>query len=76
MAPVCDSNLSSCRRREKYSVVSSKLSSVIETSKHTLRGPEVGDPLLLGITKEIERDGVNPVKSLPAPKHYIIIINV
>ena len=74
MAPVCDLILSSCRRREKNSVDSSKSSSVIVRSKHTLRGPEVGDPLLFGI--EIEGNGVNPVKSLPAPKHYIIIINV
>ena len=47
MAPVCDPNVSSCRSRENDSVFSSKSSLVIVTSKHSLRGPAVGDPLLL-----------------------------
>ena len=75
MASVCDPNImSSCRSRENDSVFSSKSSLVIVTLKHSLRGPEVGDPGLLGNTKETVRNSVNPVKSLPAPKCYIIMI--
>ena len=74
MAPVCEANVSSCRRRENDSVSSIESSSVIVTSKHSLRGPAVGDPGLLGNTKKIERNAINRVKSLPAPKHCITII--
>ena len=70
VAPVCDTNVSSCRSRENDSVFSSKSSSIIVTLKHFLRGPAVGDPGLLGNTKEIDRNTHNRVKSLPASKHY------
>ena len=69
--PICE-DASSWRNREKYSVFSGKLSSVIVTSKHFLRGLAViSDPGLLGNIKEID---VNPIKSLPAPKHCITIM--
>ena len=70
MAPVCEVNISSCRKRENDSVFSSVLSIVIATSKHSLRGPAVGDPGLLGNIKEIDRNSVNLVKSLPATNNY------
>ena len=59
MAPVCDPNKSSCRSKENDSVFSNKSSVVIVTSKHSLRGPAVGDPLLIGITKEVDRNALN-----------------
>ena len=59
VAPVCGPYLSSCRSRENDSVFSTKSSLVIVTSKHSLRGPAVGDPGLLGNTKEMERNAVN-----------------
>ena len=74
MAPVCLVNVSSCRKRENDSVFSSKSSLLILTSKHSLRGPAVGDPTLLGILKKIESVALNSVKSLPASKHCIIIM--
>ena len=59
MAPVCEVDVSSWRNREKDSVFSNELSSIIVTWKHFLRGLTViNDPLLLGNTKEID---VNPV---------------
>ena len=75
MAPAFDSE-SSCRSKENDSVFSSILSSAISTLKHSLRGPAVGDPGLLGITLTTEVNAVSLVKSLPASKHYIIIIIV
>ena len=65
MAPVFDF---SCRKRENDSVFSGVLSSVIVTSKHSLCGPAVVDPGLVGNSKEVES---NPVKSLPAPNQCI-----
>ena len=59
MAPVCEVNMSSCRSRENDSVISAKSSLVIETSKHSLRGPAVGDPGLLENTKGTERNALN-----------------
>ena len=59
MTPVCDEKKSSCRSKENDSVFSIESSSVIVTSKHSLRGPAVGDPGLLGNTKEIDRNAVN-----------------
>ena len=44
MTPVCERNVSSCKNRKNISVFSVMLSSVIETVKHSLRGPAVGDP--------------------------------
>ena len=58
MAPVCGANMSSCRSKENDSVFSIESSSVIVTSKHSLRGPAVGDPGLLGNVK-IDRNAVN-----------------
>ena len=69
VAPVCGLNMSSCRSKENDSVFSSKSSSVIVTSKHSLCGPAVGDPGLLGNAKVVDRNAVNGVKSLPASKH-------
>ena len=59
MAPVCGPNMSSCKSRENDSVFSNKLSSVIVTLKHSLRGPAVGDSTQLGNTKKNESDTVN-----------------
>ena len=59
VAPVCEINMSSCRSKENDSVFSNKPSSVIVTSKHSLRGPAVGDPGLLGITKMVDKNAVN-----------------
>ena len=59
MAPACEKNKSSCRSRKNDSVFSSVSSSVIVTLKHSLRGPAVGDPGLLGNTKEVDRNAVN-----------------
>ena len=75
MAPVCEVKVSSCRRRENDSVFSSASSLVIVMSKHSLRDcGSVGDPGLLKNIKEIDRNAVNLVKSLPAPNHYNKII--
>ena len=60
MAPVSEVNVSSCRKRENDSVFSSVSSSVIVTSKHSLRGCGfVGDPGLLGNTKVVDRNALN-----------------